>query len=78
MSSRKRALFLHFDYTVFYCTAYPICPEPYTAICTAAEAKKGNPPKRADPLKIAKTLDFYRLFLNRNTFSITLQMLFHV
>ncbi len=67
MSSRKRALFLHFDYTVFYNTAYPIRPESYTAICTAAEAKKGDSPKRANPLKMSSFFDFTGFLISRNT-----------
>jgi hypothetical protein len=58
LNFRKRALFLPFGYTVFYYTAYPIRPEPYTAICTAAEAKKGDLPKRANPLKMSSFFDF--------------------
>ena len=55
-------------YTVFSYTVYTEHPKPYTVIYTATEAKKGNQPKRADPLKIAKTLDFSGFFLTEIPF----------
>lgn len=50
----ERGLFFLLSvYTVFSYTVYTEHPEPYTVIYTATEAKKGNQPIWADPLKIA-------------------------
>lgn len=47
----KRAFSLPFVHTVFSYTVYPLPAKFYTAIYTAIRTKKGDPPKRADPLK---------------------------
>lgn len=65
----ERGLFFLLSvYTVFSYTVYPLAARPYTVIYTATEAKKGDPPMWADPLEIAKNLDFKGFFLSEISF----------
>lgn len=48
--------------------------ESTTAICTAAETKKEDPPKRADPLKILSFFDFTGFLISQSISSADLQM----